>query len=221
MLNGKRGIFLCAGLILAILLPGVCIGCPLPEIDNGWYTGGDAIVDEAGVSLGDNNAESSYAYRYENKNRGLYKISFDFKNALSQIPYRPQGSDFAFFDTFYASLYFVDSCCRFDLENCRFCYAIPLFDLDFNGPSDIFGEIGESSLGQGWQHFETVFRNDFQKIIPTFELFEHNFINDDSEVLIANLSISEVPIPSTIFLLIGGLVPLLIRKAKKSYPSRM
>jgi hypothetical protein len=141
--------------------------------------------------------------------KNLYRISFDFKNELSPVPYDVDSGQFAFLDSFYATLYFVNSCSKFNLETCSFDYVLPLFDLDYNGPFNNHGNISQSIRGGDWLHFDMVFANHFHKVIPTFELFDLNYINDDSEVLIADVSISQVPIPGTILLLGAGLLGLI------------
>ncbi len=201
--------------LLSCFYVGISEGCICSPLD-GWHYGGDVTAAGCDKVLGDNGADWSYLYKFFPKNRGKYRISFDFKNELSDVPYVVGSDDLAFLDTFYATIYFVNSCSRFDLEKCSCGYAIPLFDLDANGPFNIHGSIGHSSRGEDWLHFDMVFVNYFHKVIPTFELFDLNSLDNDSKVLIADLSVSQVPIPGTILLLGTGLFGMLALRPKKS-----
>ncbi len=201
--------------LLGYLLLGTSIACVCPGL-NGWHYRGNVYTSGCDKVLGDDNADWSYLYKFDPEPRGQYRISFDFKNELSPTPYRPDSGDFAFLDTFYASLYFVNSCSRFDLENCSCDYSLPLFDLDSRGPFNSHGNISQSSRGEDWLHFDMVFTSYFYKIVPTFELFDMNTINGDSKVFISDLSISPVPIPASFFLLAGGLMGLLLLRSKRA-----
>ncbi len=203
-----------SGLVIYVFL-GTSIGCICPGLD-GWHYKGDVYTSGCDKVLGDNNSDSSYLYKFDPSPRGQYRISFEFMNGLSRVPYINDLENFAFLDTFYATLYFVNSCSRFDLENCSCEYDLPLFDLDFTGPFNNHGRITPSIRGDGWSHFDMIFTNYFHKIIPTFELYDMNHVNGDSKVIIADLSISQVPIPGTILLFSSGLCGLFcLRKRKK------
>ncbi len=201
--------------IIGIFFVGISTGWTCSCL-YGWHYGGDVYTVGCDKVLGDDNAGWSYLYKFVPENPGKYKISFDFKNELSDSPYNTDSEEYAFLDTFYATLYFVNSCSRFDLENCSCDYSIDLFDLDYNGPFNVYGNITPSSKGDDWLHFDMVFSNYLYKIIPTFELFNLNQENNDSKVLIANVVISQVPLPGTIFLLGSGLLGLFARKFREN-----
>jgi len=200
-------------ILLVLLLVGLVgfvfsvnsYGCVCSDL-SGWHYGGDVSTVGCAKVLGDDGASWSYLYRFMPEGKGTYRLSFDFKNEISSVAHR--GPDFDFFDTFYATVYFTNSCSRFDLENCSCGYALSLFDLNYEGPDLYHGTVSQSARGDDWLHFDVVFVNYFHKIIPTFELFDMNNIEGDSRVLIADLSISQVPIPGTIFLLGAGLAGL-------------
>ena len=217
----KWGLFL---LILSsgmISLPGLSKACTTSDDLTGWHYKGDVKAVDDGKRLGDSGASWSYLYQFVFQERGSYKISFDFKNELSPEPYTVDSGDFSFVDSFYASLYFVNSCSRFKLETCAFDYVLPLFDMDHGGPFNNHGVISESEQDEGWRHFEMTFENHFHKIVPTFELFDLNYIDDDSDVTIANVSISQVPVPGTLILMGSGLVCLAgFGRRKKQRPVR-
>ncbi len=194
--------------LLISLFPMQSEGCFCSPFD-GWHRDGDVYASGCDKALGDHGADRSYLYNFYPTGRGQFRLSFDFRNNLSDLPYVPGSDDFAFLDTFYATIFFVNSCSRFDLDNCSCQLAIPLFDLDHNGPFNVHGNIGPSQRGADWLHFDMVFTNYFYLAVPTFELFNLNAIDGDSEVMIGDVSISPVPIPGTIFLFGTGVLSLL------------
>jgi len=204
-----------AGIILILAGVHVSQACHAPSPLDGWHYGGDVSALDTSIRLGDHDASWSYAYKFVYQERGPYRFSFDFKNELSDEPYIPENHNFSFLDSFFASLYFINECSRFNLKTCSFDYVLPLFDMDYTGPFKVYqGQITPSSLGDDWLHYETIFTNHFHKVVPTLELFDENYIDNDSFVLIANVNISQVPIPSTFFLLGTGLLAFTARKFK-------
>ncbi|MBN1627718.1 MAG: PEP-CTERM sorting domain-containing protein [Deltaproteobacteria bacterium] len=188
---------------------------------DGWTGYGDvsAVTDtdtsNSYAVIGDNNYIWSYLYKPTNlEPTNYYTIEFDFANELSNVPY---DDDPAFLDTFYASLYFINDISQFDLFF-SFKDSLPLAEMDAYGVfNDFGGNIGPSSKGEGWQHYSISFYNEYDYVIPTFELIDWNWKNDDSHVFIDNVSINPVPEPATLFLLGPGLAGLGVfsRKRKK------
>ena len=187
----------------------------------GWTAAGDVSVTSTGeAALGDNDETYSSLYQGVALDPGLYTIEFDFRNLLSIDV--PQGT---FPDTFFASLYFANDLTQFDLKNSVFDDATALFDLDANGFFNSSGVIGASTIGDGWLHFSMNFQNDYGYAIPTFELFDMNFVNNDSTVLLDNVSITSsapapVPEPATLLLLGSGCMTLLAGNLRSRWKKR-
>ena len=198
---------------------------------NGWTTEGfyfpegDVRVVNGEAILGDNSEIWSALYQPIALDPIKYTIAFDFKNNLSNELYDSSeldDSSFVFYDIFFASLYFINDVSQFNLDIDPalnvFDDSSPLFDMEASGVSNNNGIIGTSSKGQEWLHFSTTFTNTYAYVIPTFELLDFNYINDDSQVLIANVGINPVPEPTTLLLLGSGLFALagMARKRRKS-----
>lgn len=167
----------------------------------GWTSQGDVTTDNQEAVLGDDGVNDSLLYQPVALSSGQYRVEFDFLNGLSSVP-----PTFGFLDSFFASLYFVNDLSQLDILGGSFDAITPLFDLDANGVSNLTGSVGLSSKGGNWRHFGLTFQNNFNYVIPAFELLEQNQINADSTVRIDNVSIavSAVPEPSTFFLLGSG-----------------
>lgn len=211
-------------LVVLFLLPGRALFAnPINyDFSNGltaWTTIGEVAEDNETAVLSDTNYASwSVLYQGESAVTGSYTIEFDFKNGLSAETLEDDPFGFSFPDVFFASIYFVDDLSTFyldiDPDNSSYNGATALFDMDYIGAYSndddgiIDGTISE--LDNGWYHFSLVFENTFNYIIPTFELMDWNFINDDSQVWIDNVQLtanqaSPVPEPTTLLLMLTGL----------------
>lgn len=168
---------------------------------DGWTTAGDTFTINEYAVIGDNNNWWSYLYQPIASEGLSYTIDFDFKNNLSG--YVPDDDPFAFYDTFFASVYFVNDIAEFDLEAFTYDDSLALFDMDSIGAFNINGTV--SDYGTDWLHFSTSFTNEYNYIILTFELVDFNFIDNDSQVFIDNVNINPVPEPATLLLLVAGM----------------
>ncbi|RLF80650.1 hypothetical protein DRN32_02605 [Thermococci archaeon] len=215
MMAKRLGFFMLVAVVSMVFCSNAPWACLAPTPLDGWQYGGDVTPEGASIRLGDHEASWSYLYKFVYHERGLYTLSFDFKNELSPIPYEPGSDGFSFLDSFFASVYFINECSRFDLQSCSFDYVLPLFDMDYEGPFKVYrGQVGPSTLGDDWLHYQTTFSNHFHKIIPTFELFDENYIDNDSAVLIANVNISQVPLPTSLLFMGSGILVLAGRRLR-------
>ncbi|MBC8413113.1 MAG: PEP-CTERM sorting domain-containing protein [Nitrospira sp.] len=168
-------------------------------INNVTETSGEAILNDSnGITA---------LYQGAALAAGNYTIEFDFLNQMSSSSL---VHPFTFFDTFFASLYYINDINTFNLTTLTFDGEAALFDMDHTGNFNVNGTITASSKGGSWEHFSTSFVNNFNYAIPTFELFEINFANGDSSLNIDNVEIAAnvapIPEPSTLLLTAGGII---------------
>ena len=221
----KKGIMvLWIGFMSYSLLGGLSHSSPISCPDNDdccfelrWKTqGGDVTIDPPLITFGDDGVVfRNYLYSFNLLSPGMYNIDFDFKNDLSDVPEPPPPPPFAFPDTFFATLLFRDDKTLPDYNDCY--ESMPMFDLDAGGVFNNFGTISPSSEGDDWLHFSMAFENMYAYVFPGFDLFDWNHIDDDSQVQVANVCISQIPIPPALLLLGSGLIGiigLLRRRAK-------
>jgi hypothetical protein len=163
---------------------------------NGWTTQGDVQVVDDAARLGDNLATHSLLYQGVALPPGTYTLTFDFKNMLSSTA--SSEPPFVFFDVFFATLFFVNDLSQFDPQTGQFDDVRDLFGMDYSGPFGVTGRISGSPKGPDWARFTVTFSNKFNYAIPYFELYDLNFINNDSQVLIDNVGITAAAgVPAT------------------------
>lgn len=220
----KYRLALLGALLWVIFSAGGAMALPLPSGNfSGWLYEGDVSSTSAGEAvLGDNVATYSHLYQGAALAAGNYTIQFNFRNFLSPTPYSADSGGFAFLDTFFTTLYSTSDLTSFSLDPqgagaSKFDAALSLFSLDANGAFGYTGKIGPSQKGNDWNRFSMDFHNDYAYAIPVFELLDLNYINDDSSVLIDNLSITAanpVPEPGTLAMLLGGFAVLIAFRKK-------
>ncbi len=198
-------------LFFIVILSRECTALSLQNGDfssglTGWTIQGDVTVDNGEAVAGDNAATYSLLYQSIPLVAGDYTIEFDFMNKLSgNVPHDPP---FAFLDTFFATLYFANDLSGFNLAPGGFDAAFSLFSLDYNGVFENLGSIGVSAKGLDWSHMSLDFHNTYNYVIPGFELFDMNYIDNDSKVRIDNVSINVIPEPATLILTGFGILAL-------------
>lgn len=148
---------------------------------------------------------------------GYYTLEFDIMAEPSlNVP------DFSFPDTFWATLYFVNDLVDFDLTQAPPADdSLSLIDIDTIG---FFPWGGTVSPGpqDGWQHYKLTFYNQYNYVIPTFELFDDNNATGDSFIFLDNIQLYATPIPEpgTTVLISAGLLVYtgLVRRKRRGLP---
>ncbi|BBO87547.1 hypothetical protein DSCOOX_07270 [Desulfosarcina ovata subsp. ovata] len=172
------------------------------------------------VMLSDASSWWDYSYTAVDATPGSYTINFDFRSEMSaDVP------NFTWPDAFFATVYYVDGLSQFDLESSSYDDWDELFSLEYLGPYDNYGSITASALGGDWYHFTATLDNEYNFIIPTFELYDGNFITGDSWVEIENVNVvldsspAPVPEPGTMLLMLTGLTGLGAAMKRKKHLS--
>lgn len=190
---------------------------------NGDFSGGLAdweahgtVSSVGGVAILGDDFPGADLYQGIAAGPGNFVLEFDFLGMLSSDL---SADPFAFPDTFFASILFIDDYSQFDLALGIFDDSLSLFDMDdlgvFNAnPS---ATIGTSALGGDWQHFRMAFNSAYTYVVPTFELWDFNYVIGDSEVQIDNVSLtaSQAPIPEPATLVLFSLGVLGVTLQKK------
>lgn len=146
----------------------------------GWTVSGPVSAQDGVATLGDTAGGLTQLYRPAAlSGPGAYTITFDLRTDLS-----PTVPTFGFADTLFASLYFVDDLSSFSLAPGGFDDAASLLAADHTGAIGGDATVSASSLGTDWWHVSYTFETVHAYAIPTFELFDQNFVTGDSLVQI-------------------------------------
>jgi hypothetical protein len=228
----SRVLAICLPVFLLFLQLSSALGNEVanPEFENGlvdWETIGLVTIDGNNSALlaeGFDEGQPIYdsiLFQGVGLNQGTYRLSFDYKNQLSES--LQEQNENAFLDSFFAYLCFSNGLNNFNPTEPG-NPVIFLFGMDF---AELFGQHGEyiKSSSIEWSHFSTIFTMEFEDVlysyaIPTFELIDFNFIASDSSVLIDNVSITKVsaiPEPGTLVSLVIGLIGLGIAGKRKLF----
>lgn len=168
---------------------------------DGWESRGSVFTTGGSAALADDGEARSLLYQGMELEGGNYAFSFDFRNLLSAAV--PPG---AALDTFFATLYFSASPELFDPEDLTGVSGFEaLLDLDVNGPRLFAGEVGLSPAGSELTRYTTDFTlAEPMTVFAVFDLVDLNGINDDSLVLIDNVTL--IPEPRHAALVAAGVV---------------
>jgi len=149
---------------------------------------------------------------------GTYELSFDFLASVSTVV--PFGD---FPDLFAATLYFSDAS-TFDPNNVDaggnivdLGDSLALLDVDNTGLILDAGAVAASPKGSDWRRYTAPFALSFSFAVPTFDLFDGNFLADSS-VQIDNVQITAVPEPGTVVLLLTALGMVAMRGSRGARP---
>ncbi len=167
---------------------------------NGWATGGSVTSTPGGTNLSDNGVIYSFLYQEAAFPTGSYTLSFDYK--LQTLGTAPTDIPFAFNDLFSISLYFANS--TGEMNPSANTFPNP-------SASNTLLSMDSNSGNANWRHYSQTFENSYLYVLPTFELFDLNYVNNDSAVFINNINVSEnnpVPAPTAILQLGSGLLGL-------------
>ncbi|MCK5793947.1 MAG: hypothetical protein KAH12_04545 [Anaerolineales bacterium] len=146
---------------------------------NMQFVAGEAV-------LSDVEDEHAFIFQADSQGTGVFSLSFDFFNGLSTN--LPAGR---FYDSFYASLYYVDVLSEFITEHDQFDASCGVMDADANGSFNINGNITLSSRGSGWQHFSGTFTNTHTYAVIMFELYDLNAVSGDSTIRIDEVQLTQ------------------------------
>ena len=153
-----------------------------------WTWSGDVNVEGGTAFIADTDpdaAPSGRLYQSVALASGLYTLEFDFHDALSA-----EVSSGTFADAFFSSLYFIDDILSFDIDGGVFDSSLSLIDADSASTDVLIGTVSESDKGEGWSHYVLNFSNNFEYVVPVFELFDLNLTGNDSSAAIDNVEIS-------------------------------
>jgi hypothetical protein len=152
---------------------------------NGWKAAWHVSVSAGEAALSDEQATHAFLFQADPGLAGQVTVAFDFLNDLSADV--PEGT---FRDSFYVSVYQVDTHSDFILEHDRFDAAHGLMDLDAGGSFDLNGNITASPKGGEWLRFEGSFTVAHAYVVLVFELHNLNLVAGDSSVRIDNVAVA-------------------------------
>ncbi len=181
-----------------------------------WETFGAVFSTGNQGVLTDTDSERTLLYQVVPTPPGTLTLSFDFRNLLSN----ELGSG-GLHDTFFATLYLTDTPAELDIPNhTGFSSAIDLFDLNSDGLSNVHPDamIAPSPVGSGFMRFTLSIFDHASNAAPAFDLFDLNFLNNDSVVLVDNVDLLVVPEPNSVLTAVSGAILVFILRKRQRPP---
>ena len=149
-----------------------------------WKAAWHVASAEGEAVLSDAQDTHAFLFQADDGLSGPVTVAFDFFNALSDdVP------DGAFRDSFYASVYQVDTLSDFVLEHDQFDASQGLMDLDAGGAFDVQGSVAASPRGGGWLRFEGTINAVHAYVVVVFELHDLNVTAGDSSVRLDDVTV--------------------------------
>lgn len=184
---------------------------------SGWDSTGNTSIDSGAAKLADGAGTGATLSQGSSVSGTPATLTFDFNNALSD----ELGNGFR--DSFFATLYLTNDLAAFDaLNSATFLLAVDLFTYNGSTQQSNAGSFGASALGQGWSLFTYNFTPNTAFAVLGFELIDFNFIDNDSFVRLDNVSLTETPVvapvpePTTLLLVLPGLLAGRLRRKSLS-----
>ena len=205
---------MCRPYFAVVLALGLCcagIGSATPvngDFSSGltaWTAQGDVAVESEAAVLGDDAEWYSLMYQGVALAPGAYELEFDFLNLLSaEVPNFALGPDY-----FVAGLYFTNDLASFDLMTGAYDAAMMLMDMDYSGVLNSNGAVSPVAGVTDWSRYSIVFDTTYAYVVPVFEFYDFNFVDNDSAISLDNVAIRPVeaviPEPATVLILACGL----------------
>lgn len=181
-----------------------------------WTTQGDVAVESGAAVLGDDAEWYSLLYQGIALAPGSYLLEFDFLNLLSaEVPNFALGPDY-----FVANLYFTNDLDAFDLTTGTYDAALFLMDMDYSGVLNFNGAVAAIAGMNDWTRHSIIFDTAYAYVIPVFEFYDFNFVDNDSAVGLDNVAINAteqiIPEPGTLLLVGAGLALISMRGRRRS-----
>ena len=182
---------------------------------DGWESSGAVFTAGGSAALADDGVTRSLLYQGVELEAGSYVFGFDFREFLSAEV--PPGRAL---DTFFATLYFSGSPELFDPADLTGVSGFAaLLDLDVNGPRLFEGSVAPRPGGGGYSRYETAFTLPAPvTVFAVFDFVDLNGLNNDSLVLIANVTL--IPEPSLTAAVLAGVAALLLLRRRRVRGSR-
>ncbi len=150
-----------------------------------WKASWHVSVSDGAAQLSDSNAPHALLFQGVAVSPGSCRLEFDYQSGLSStLP------DDAFYDAVFVSVYEAESLAHFIAEHDRFSAAHGCVDIDFTGPYNVNGQVGDSPLGDGWKRFSGTVTLSAPYAVVVFELYDLNRIPGDSTIRLDSVTLT-------------------------------